>query len=486
MDPSKQAVVIVGAGFAGLFTALHLRHQRFSGSIVLIDSQDRFSFKPLLYELLSGELPEETICPPYKTLLEKSDITFVQDTVTSIDLADRTVNGLSGVGYSYHFLVLTVGRVQGYRNTEGAESHAFPFRSWEDGKRLERHLRDCLQRAVAAEDDSERRALLTTAIVGGGPTGVEMAATLADLLPYWYEKLGGNGLDVRIVLLNHGKTILNGDSNAHLRHSVMQAFRARKVGVEIVSEASATSVKADRLHYTTSGLDGASTLETWTTIWTAGTALHPLIDQLSSQIPSEHVDSHGNPEVTESLQLIDFPEVFAAGDCVTVRGKPQPALAQVAYQQGTTIAHNLLSRSKGTSTRPANISLRGTLVKTGVGEGLADLYNKMIVDGTTGGLIRTAAYLELLPTPLRNFKATLRWLDDEIFRLYIYETQKRASHRQPVLSPREHKARRQVKILAILAPVVFLVATALALRTPPAERELPPTGTARGNAVTAN
>ena len=266
----------------------------------------------------------------------------------------------------------------------------------------------------------------------------------------------------------------------------MQAYRGRKVEVEIVPEASATSVQTDRLHYTKAQQDGSSTLETWTTIWTAGTALHPLIHDLSAQIPSEHLDSHGSPEVTESLQLFDFPEVFAAGDCVTVRDKPQPALAQVAYQQGTTIAHNLLSRSRGASTRQANVSLRGTLVKTGVGEGLADLYNKMIIDGTTGGLIRTAAYLELLPTPLRNFKATLHWLDDEIFRLYIYETQRRASHRQPALSPRERQARRQVRVLAFVAPLAFLAATVLALRTPPAEQQLPPSPAASASGTTTN
>ena len=83
MDPSKQAVVIVGAGFAGLFTALHLRHQQFPGSILMIDPQERFTFKPLLYELLSGELTEDAICPTYEKLLKNSDITFVRDSVSA-------------------------------------------------------------------------------------------------------------------------------------------------------------------------------------------------------------------------------------------------------------------------------------------------------------------------------------------------------------------------------------------------------------------
>ena len=256
-DPFKPPLVIVGAGFTGLFTALHLRHQNHIHSIALIDPQERFSFKPLLYELLSGELAEDSICPTYESLLEGSDISFVQDRVTDIDLSGKTVVTQSGASYGYQHLVLAVGSVQGYRHTDGAEDHAFPFRSWDEGKGLERHLRDCLKSARAAADPAEKQALLTSAIVGGGPSGVEMAATLADLLPYWYEKLGGDTRELRILLLNHGKDILSGDSNAHLRHAALRRSaipshpdRAAGPGLGDIGAERSTHLPACRRHRT--------------------------------------------------------------------------------------------------------------------------------------------------------------------------------------------------------------------------------------------
>jgi NADH dehydrogenase FAD-containing subunit len=486
----KPSLVIVGAGFTGLFTALHLRHQNHLYSIVLIDPQERFSFKPLLYELLSGELAEDTICPTYESLLEGSDISFVQDRVTDIDLSGKTVVTQSGASYGYQHLVLAVGSVQGYRHTDGAEDHAFPFRSWDEGKGLERHLRDCLKRARAAADPAERQALLTTAIVGGGPSGVEMAATLADLLPYWYEKLGGDGQELRILLLNHGKDILSGDSNAHLRPAALRAFRSRRISIELLPQVAVTSVRNDQLTYSQADGTDPSTLPACTTIWTAGTELHPLIRQLGSQIPSQHLDHHGNPLVNSRLQLLDFPEVFAAGDCATVQGDPQPALAQVAYQQGTAIARNLIALAKGSPPQPAAVSLRGTLMKMGLGEGLANLFDKMIIEATPGGLIRTATYLELLPTPLRDFKATVHWIDEEIFSRTIHELQHRTTaNARPALPPADRRARRQVQALAMLAPLAFLLAVALALRTPPSEQNLSPpqtTGTVRSPGSSTN
>lgn len=472
---TNHPLVIAGAGFVGLFTALHLRHQNYIHSIVLIDPQERFSFKPLLYEIISGELVEDSICPTYESLLAGSDITFVQDRVTAIDLAERSVSTQSGGTFSYSQLVLGVGSVQGYRQTDGAETNAFPFRSWDEAKALEVHLRDCLKRASVAGDPAEKQALLSMAVVGGGPSGVEMAATLADLLPSWYEQLGGDTRELRILLLNHGRDILSGDSNAHLRHAALHDLRSRRIQIELMAQVSVTSVRNDQLTYRHADGTEPLTLPTHTTIWTAGTQLHPLIHQLKAQIPADHLDPHGQPLVSETLQLLDFPDVFAAGDCAVVKDHSQPALAQVAYQQGTAIAHSLLAMARGSSPQPAKVMLRGTLMKMGVGTGLADLFDRMIIDGSTGGLIRTGTYLELLPTPLRNFKATFQWIDEEIFNRYIHQIRRHKTSRSiSLLSAAERQDRRKIWALAILAPLAFLAATCVALRTPPAEQKLSP------------
>ncbi|MDZ8032071.1 NAD(P)/FAD-dependent oxidoreductase [Nostoc sp. DedSLP04] len=412
---SSRPTVIVGAGFVGLFTALHLRHQQDLRSIVLIDPQERFVFKPMLYELLTGELSEDVVCPTYKELLQGSDINFVQDKVVAIDLQEKCLKLASGSDYIYDRLVLAVGSIQGYLGTEGAQKNAFAFRTQENAIALESQLRECLQRASQTDDETQRRSLLTFAVVGAGPAGVEMAATLADLLPDWYAQLGGDIRQIRIVLINHGKTILAGDVNAGLQEEALQAFRTRTVPVELILGVGVKAVAQDHLEYQPANSTEIKTLLTQTTIWTAGTAVNPLIQNLKSQIPADRLDKHGLPLVTSTLQLLDFPEVFAAGDCANVQPQPLPALAQVAYQQGASIAHNLIALAKGASPSPAHVSPRGTLMKLGLGNGVANLFDKVQITGKPGDLIRSAVYLEMLPTPLHDFKATTEWLREETF-----------------------------------------------------------------------
>jgi NADH dehydrogenase len=204
-----------------------------------------------------------------------------------------------------------------------------------------------------------------------------MAAILADLLPDWYAQLGGDIRQIRIVLINHGKTILAGDVNAGLQEEALHAFRTRTLPVELILGVGVKGVAQDHLEYQPANSTEIKTLLTQTTIWTAGTAVNPLIQNLKSQIPGDHPDKHGLPLVTSTLQLLDFPEVFAAGDCADVQPQTLPALAQVAYQQGASIAHNLIALAKGASPSPAHVSPRGTLMKLGLGNGVANLFDKV-------------------------------------------------------------------------------------------------------------
>ncbi|MBH8577151.1 FAD-dependent oxidoreductase [Nostocaceae cyanobacterium CENA369] len=232
---------------------------------------------------------------------------------------------------------------------------------------------------------------------------------------YTYAQLGGDIRQIRIVLINHGKTILAGDVNVGLQEEALQAFKTRTVPVELILGVGVKAVAQDHLEYQPANSTEIKTLLTQTTIWTAGTAVNPLIQNLKSQIPADRLDKHGLPLVTSTLQLLDFPEVFAAGDCAVVQPQPLPALAQVAYQQGASIAHNLIALAKGTSPSPAHVSLRGTLMKLGLGNGVSNLFGKVQITGKPGDLIRSATYLEMLPTPLHDFKATTEWLKEETF-----------------------------------------------------------------------
>ena len=431
--------VILGGGFAGLFAALHLSHQHYSRSVILIDQNDRFCFKPLLYEYFSGEMAPVQVVPRYQELLHRSGVIFVQGTVQGIDLHQKEIQLASGDNYAYSNLVLALGSVTGYFNTAGAEANALPFRTQQDAIAVDHHLRSCLDQAIHLEDPEQRRQLLTTVVIGGGPSGVEMSATLADLVPQWYEAMGGRRDEVRVVLINHGE-ILEGDVNSRLRETAEQALQKRTVPVELLLGAKVTAIRPGEIEYTRNGQ--SETLNAGTIVWTAGTNTHPLLKALP--ILDQHRDRHGRLNVTPTLQLPDFPDVFAAGDCAVALQadhaqhdsyeppqhqsdqttsseaqhpnlKPLLPTAQVAYQQGYAIARNLKLMALGYDLKPAQVSMRGTLLKLGLNESVANLFDTIEVGGEVGHLIRQGAYLELLPTPLHDFKATTEWLKDEFF-----------------------------------------------------------------------
>jgi NADH dehydrogenase len=414
MHDATDSVLILGGGFTGLFTALHLSHQRCSLPTTLIDQEWSFIFKPLLYEFLSGEMKVDLVWPRYDELLHKSGVAFIRDTIKEIDLQNRQVRLESGLHYTYGYLVLALGSTTGYFGIEGAKENSFAFRTGEDAIALGRHLRDRLQQATQTEDPEQRRTLLTVAVLGAGRSGVELAATLADILPDWYTQIGGNAKEIRVVVIQRGQEILKGDAN-NLRQTAQKGLQQRTVPVEILLEAEISAVHPQKVELKRH--NQIVPLAAATIIWTTGTATHPLIQALP--ISQEYRDKQGRLKVSPTLQLPEFPEVFAGGDCTVDSSNPLPATAQVAYQQAATIAHNLKAISEGKSPSPAQVRLRGTMMKLGLEESVAEIFDRFEVKGKPGHLIRQAVYLEMLPTPVRNFKATTEWLTDEIFQKFV-------------------------------------------------------------------
>jgi NADH dehydrogenase len=404
---SAQPTIIVGGGFTGLFAAMHLCRQRHPRPIVLIDKRDRFVFKPLLYELLSGELTEAQVWPRYDTLLNGNEITFIHDTVDRIDLDSQAVILASGHRYPYGHLGLGLGSTVQDFGIPGVKDHAFAFRTGEDVTKLRRHLRQCLQRASQTQDLGQRRALLTVAIIGAGPAGVEMAATLGDLLPQWASPFEGLVNELKIVIVNRSPEILKGDINASLRDTVQRALKKRWVPIQFLTGAAA-QVESDHLIYQDQGQ--THTLPTHTILWMTGNRVNSVIADLSN-VPK---DQAGRLRVLPTLQVPGYPNVFAGGDC-TVLDAPQPATAQVAYQQGAAIASNLKAVVHHQPPQPVRVSLRGTLIKLGQAEGAANLFDRLAITGRSGHLIRQGIYLSLLPNSVHNFSGIASWLSDELF-----------------------------------------------------------------------
>jgi len=422
MQQSSHPTIILGGGFVGLFTALHLSQQNYPHPIILIEQRDRFSFKPLLYELLSGELHSQQVYPRYQELLSGSRVKFVQDTIKAINLHYQRITLASGQHYNYRSLVLALGSQTTYFNTPGADQYTLPLTNGAEAIALRKHLRIRLHQAIQAKTIAERRYLLTVAIVGAGPAGIELACTLADLLPIWYDELGGDSDDIRIVLVNRSRDLLKGDINSQLRCTVQRSLKYRQV--ELLFDAEVTEIHSNRVQYQQQ--DKSQELQAGTIVWTAGTTPNSLLAELP--IAPEQRDQRGRLVVKPTLQLLDFPEVFAAGDCAIHPDAPQPPTAQVAYQQGRAIAQNLKLQASGKPLLPAQIHLRGTLMKLGLNDGVANIFNKVQIKGQPGHLLRQATYLDLLPTPAHNARITTEWLTDELLQRHRPFTRAQLGH----------------------------------------------------------
>ena len=403
--------IILGGGFVGLFTALHLSHQKYPNRVILIDRTEHFVFRPLLYEYLTAEMSDEQVNPRYEELLKGSGVEFIQDAVQKVDLEQKRVELANNSSIGYQYLVLALGAQTGYFGIEGAKEHTLPFWTRQDAIVLKNHLQDCLRQSLSTEDTLERQKLLTVAIIGAGASGVELAGTLADILPQWYIKQGGDFEQIRLVLVNRGSQILSSNSES-LRTAAEKALEQRPFPVEFQMNASVTAVRPQEVVFKRN--DKQETIAAATIVWTTGTTINPVVKSLP--ISDDYRDKKGRLKVLSTMQLIDRPEIFVGGDCAVNWDKSLPPTAQVAYQQGAAIAKNLQALATGRVPNLTSVSMRGTMVKLGLNKAAADIYDRLLIKGESAHLLRQGRYLTLLPTPAHDFKATTQWLSKEVLK----------------------------------------------------------------------
>src|SRR5215831_12298183 len=331
-------VVIVGAGFGGLETT-----HRLAGApveITLVDRRNHHLFQPLLYQVATASLATSEIAWPIRYLLNnRPEVTTLFATVSGIDAAGHRVLLEDGGELPYDTLVLATGVHHAYFGHDEWEPFAPGLKTLEDATTLRRRILVAFERAEREQDPERRDALLTFVVIGAGPTGVEMAGTIADLardtLPRDFRRIDTRR--ARVVLIEAGGRVLAGfpdDLSAYAQASLEQ------LGVEVMLGEAVTECSADGVVY------GGNKLEARTIIWAAGVRASRAAEWLNAP-----ADRAYRLKVEPDLTVPGHPDIFAVGDTVTIDGpdgNPVPGIAPAAKQQGRYVAALIKARLDGT------------------------------------------------------------------------------------------------------------------------------------------
>lgn len=360
---TRPRVVIVGAGFAGLYAAKALR--RVPVDVTVVDRTNYHLFQPMLYQVATAALDTNEIASPIRSILRRQHNTEVlMAEITRVDPARRTVSCADGLELGYDYLVLAPGVRHAYFGHDEWEAAAPGLKTADDAEEVRRRVLLAFEAAERETDLERRRALLTFVVVGGGPTGVEVAGALAEIRQYALRR-DFRRIDPRaatVMLLEGGRQLLSSYPPA-LGESARNSLR--RLGVDVRTETLVTDVHADQVRA------GRLVIPTHTVVWAAGNRASPLLQSLGAPL-----DQVGRAVVGPDCALPGHPELFVLGDAAAFRqsaGALLPGLCPVAIQQGryaaATIRNDLLGRPRA----PFRYRDRGQLAVIGRGRGVADL-----------------------------------------------------------------------------------------------------------------
>ena len=392
-------MVIVGAGFGGLETTLRLAGAPVS--ITLVDRRNHHLFQPLLYQVATASLATSEIAWPIRYLLrDRHEVTTLFATVSGIDADGQRVLLEDGDELPYDTLVLATGARHAYFGHDEWEPFAPGLKTLEDATTLRRRILVAFERAERETDPQRRAALLTFVIVGAGPTGVELAGTIAELAKDTLRPDFRN-IDTdkaRVVLIEAGPRVLAGfadDLSAYAQRSL------ESIGVEVMLGQAVTECSAEGVVY------GGQSLQAKTLIWAAGVRASPAAEWLGAAS-----DRAGRLEVQPDLTVPGHPDIFAIGDTVVIAGpdgKPVPGIAPAAKQQGRYVADCIKARLSGATTAPFRYKHAGSLAQIGKRKAVID-FGRIKLRGTIAWWIWGIAHIYFLIGLRNRLSVAISWL----------------------------------------------------------------------------
>ncbi len=442
--PDMHRVVILGGGFAGVTTAQELvRRLRRAGrlgqatsttasagsppptrvSVTLVSRDNYFVFQPLLADIISGAIETTHVVVPLRRMLPGADVEVGY--VEEIDPVGRLVQvrrRQAGDRFSvaYDALVIALGSVTDFGTVPGMAEHAIGVRSLGDAFYLRNRALSMLEEAASEADPVRQKALLTFVVVGGGSTGVEVAAELEDLLRTARRTF--TTLPAPEVVLVHSRTHVLSEFGERLgRYATKKLARA---GVRLILERRLVRVEADRVE-----LDDGTAIETATVVSTVGNAPHPVVARLGSG-----VDEGGwvRPDATFAVPGLD--RVWALGDCASIldprTGRPMPATAQHAVREGPHAARNILAVLDGARPTPFDYGQQGMLVSLGRFNGVGQVLG-IKLSGFLAWFLWRSYYLLRLPSRDRRLRVALDWALELVLAHDVVEISMRRTRTRP-------------------------------------------------------
>ncbi|HWN51843.1 MAG TPA: NAD(P)/FAD-dependent oxidoreductase [Xanthobacteraceae bacterium] len=399
----QHCIVIIGGGFAGIAAARALR--RSDADVVLIDRRNHHIFQPLLYQVATAVLAPSEIAAPIRQLAQKQkNLSVMLAEVTGVDLKSRSIEafcpGLGVRNIPFDFLVVATGMRPSYFGHDEFAKYAPGLKNLNEAETIRTKILSAYELAEVTDDQRERSRLMTFVLVGAGATGVELAASMAQMAAV---TLRGNFRRIdpaksSIVLLEGGNRVLPSFAEALSKKAT---GRLEKLGVKVV-----TGVKVEKVD-ARGVIAGGKRIPSATVLWTAGVAPSPLVQMLGAK-----TDRAGRASVGPFMNVPDAPGVFVVGDTASVMqdGRPLPGVAQAAIQQGRYVGHLISEQLKGREPkRPFRYFDKGNMAV--VGKNFAVLEAGHIrTSGYVTWLIWAFIHVMSLPQLQNRLRVQTQWL----------------------------------------------------------------------------
>lgn len=398
----KKKIVILGAGFAGIYSALAIKRELGDGAeITIVNKANHFLFTPLLHEVATGGIGHHQSVESIHQIVYKRKIKFLEGSVLSVDLAARTVQTDQGER-SYDALVIAIGASTNFYDTPGASEHAFVLKDLSEAIAIRNHVITQFELASREKDPDVRKRMLSIVVVGGGATGTELAAELAEFSNHTlskYYKCEFGALAAEVTLVQRGAELLP-SFDEKVRSYAEKILK--KKGVRILFDLKVKEVKKGSV-----ALSNGAVIPSDTVVWTAGVKANTLLIK-NAEFKK---DASGRIITEPTLQVPGYPNVFALGDVAAVPGKAgtvYPMLAQIAVAEADMLGKNIARSLSGAKLEPFSYKLSGELVSLGQWEAAGTIFG-IHLRGKLAWFIWRTVYLFKFISHSKKLKIAADW-----------------------------------------------------------------------------